>query len=239
MADRAEHLKQLAAQRAVDFVSDGQTVGLGTGSTAAFAIQGLAARIQTGLKIRGVATSLQTENLARRLGIPLLDFNDVSKLDITIDGADQIDPNFDMIKGGGGALTREKLVARISDVEVIVVDQSKQVVTLGGGFPVPVEVVPFGWRLAARLLSDLGSVPRLRETGGTPVVTDNGNWIIDSDFGRIEDPPNLEKHIKLLPGIVESGLFIGLADVMVVGSEEGAVVHDRAGKKKLSRLDEI
>lgn len=239
MIDWTEELKRSAAERAIDFVHDGQTVGLGTGSTAAFAIHGLASRVQRGLRIQGVPTSIQSANLARRLGIPLVDFNEISSVDVTIDGADQIDPNLDMIKGGGGALTREKLVARASRVEVIVVDRGKRVSALGEGFPLPVEVIPFGWRMAARLLSELGCVTKLRETAGAPLVTDNGNWILDSDFGRIEDAGYLEKHIKLLPGVVESGLFVGLADVMVVGAEDGVQVQDRPEKKKLSRLDEI
>lgn len=239
MDERKEELKRLAAERALDFITDGHIVGLGTGSTAAYAIKGLASRISVGLKVTAVATSLQSADMARELGIQVIDFNDVSAVDVTIDGADQIDHALDMIKGGGGALTREKLVALASRLEVIAVDDSKLVPALGEGFPVPVEVVPFGWRLAAARLAQLGCTTRLREKGGRPFVTDNGNWVVDTYFGPISDAAHLEKNIKLIPGIVENGLFVGLADIMVVAGDGGVRVLERTVKKRLSRLDEI
>jgi ribose 5-phosphate isomerase A len=216
------NLKRIAAERAVaEFIRDGQTVGLGTGSTAEFAIREIGSRVQQGLSVKGVATSALSERLARQLGIPLTDLNAVPKLDVTIDGADQIDEAFSMIKGGGGALTREKLVAQASDLEVIVVDESKLVPKLGVGFYVPVEVIPFAWKHTAGRLTAFGCKPTLRIIGTEPLVTDNGNYIIDCDFGAIQDCASLESGIRLVPGVVDSGLFVGLADVAVIGREGG------------------
>jgi ribose 5-phosphate isomerase A len=219
--------KSRAADRAVQFVQNGQIVGLGTGSTAAFAIRGLGRLVKEGLRITGVPTSTRSEQLAREVGIPIVDLNQCSRIDITIDGADQIDDRFDMIKGGGGALAREKLVAIASDREVVVVDRSKLVTQLGGSVPLPVEVLPFGWRLASRFLQELGGVPRLRQSSGVPLETDNGNYILDCDFGAITDAGLLEKSIRRVPGVVESGLFIGLADTVVIGSESGVEIRER------------
>lgn len=220
--------KRIAAERAViDFVRDGQVIGLGTGSTAAFALEKLGQLVAEGLKIRGVPTSRQTELRAMELGIPLIEFNEVERIDVTIDGADEIDPEFNMIKGGGGALTREKLVAMASEREVIVVDSSKRVSRLGQSRPVPVEVLPFGWRLAARSLGQLGCSPKLRQQAGAPFLTDNGNYILDCDFGPISDPAELERRLKLLPAVVECGLFIGLAHTLIIGSESGVTLLHR------------
>lgn len=220
----------MAAERAVvEFVRDGQVVGLGTGSTAAFALQKLSQLVAEGLRICGVPTSRQTELRAMELGIPIIEFNEVERIDVTIDGADEIDPEFNMIKGGGGALTREKLIAIASEREVIVIDSSKQVSRLGQSRPVPVEVLPFGWRSAARSLSQLGCSATLRRKDGEPFLTDNGNYILDCDFGPISDPATLERQIKLLPAVLECGLFIGLAHTLVIGSESGVTLFDRRG----------
>ncbi|MGH9826476.1 MAG: ribose-5-phosphate isomerase RpiA, partial [Blastocatellia bacterium] len=218
--------KQEAGERAAEFVQDGNLVGLGTGSTAAFAIRALGRRVLEGLKIRGVPTSKASQSLAEQLGIPLVDLNEYCRLDVSIDGADEIDPAFDMIKGGGGALIREKLVALASDREIIIVDELKLVPRLGQSHPVPVEVLTFGWCLAKRALTDMNGNPRLRMTGDVPFVSDNGNYIFDCEFGPIGDPPFLEKEIKQIPGVVDSGLFIGLADTLIVGSENGVLVKE-------------
>ncbi|MFY9553280.1 MAG: ribose-5-phosphate isomerase RpiA [Blastocatellia bacterium] len=220
--------KQKAAERALETIMDGQVIGLGTGSTAKFAIEGIGRRISDGLSIKGVATSLATEKMARELGIPLLNLNEAGVIDVTLDGADEVDPDFNMIKGGGGALTREKLVALSSVKRVMLVDESKLVAKLGQTRPLPVEVLPFAWTLSARLLTSLGSVPVLRAQGEKTFVTDNGNYILDCNFGPIDDPSALEKSIKLLPGVVDCGLFIGIADTLVIGFDDRVEIKDRA-----------
>ena len=218
--------KRDAAECAIQLVSDGQVVGLGTGSTAAFAIQGLGRRIAGGLRISGVPTSKASEELALMVGIPLRDLNDVQKVDITIDGADEVDPAFNMIKGGGGALTREKLVALLSERCVYVVDERKLVDRLGQSFAVPVEVLPFAWAASARRLAELGCESLLRGSRDNPFVTDNGNYIIDCRFPPIVDSPELEKAIKQVPGVIESGLFVGIADELVIGFADRVEVRD-------------
>src|SRR5262245_56194109 len=223
---RAAH-KAVAARRAVEYIRDGQVVGLGTGSTAALAIKELGLLVARGLRIRGVPTSRSTELLAMECGIPLVDLNDACRLDVTIDGAVEIDPAFNMIKGGGGALFREKLVAIATEVEIIIVDPPKLVPILGQSAPVPVEVLQFGWCLSERRLRELGCTPQLREQGGRPYESDNGNYILDCHFGPIPDPEKLDKEIKQIPGVVECGIFAGLADRLIIGSDQGAEIRDR------------
>ena len=221
--------KQIAGERSAEYVRDGMTVGLGTGSTAKFAIEAIGRRVAEGLNVRGVATSVASETLARGLAIPLLDLNDVERIDVTVDGADEIDPQFDMIKGGGGALLREKMVAACTEMEVIVVDPSKEVDVLGRGFALPVEVLPFGWRTAARALASLGCAPELRMAADTAFRTDGGHFILDCKFDEIADPAALEPVINNIPGVIENGLFVGLADVLIVGRDDGqATVRTRA-----------
>jgi ribose 5-phosphate isomerase A len=219
--------KRRAAERAIEFVTDGQIVGIGTGSTTRFAIEGLARRVAEGLKIAGVPTSLETERMAKGLGIDILQLNDVDHIDITIDGADEVDPRFNMIKGGGGALTREKLVAIASSRRVIIIDDSKLVNQLGQSRAVPVEVLGFAWRLTEKRLAELGCQPVLRQKAGAPFETDNGNYILDCNFGAIADPESMEPRIKLVPGVVESGLFIRIADVLVIGFRDSVEVRER------------
>ena len=219
--------KQRAADRALEFVRDAQVIGLGTGSTAKFAIEGLGKMVREGLAIKGVPTSIATERLAKELAIPLVDLNEAETIDITIDGADEVDPDFNMIKGGGGALTREKLVALASKKRVILVDESKLVSRLGESRRLPVEVLPFSWKLSARLLAELGCEAELRRQGEKPFVTDNGNNILDCQFGAIEDAMALEGRIKRLPGVLDSGLFIGIADTLVIGHEDRAEIRER------------
>jgi ribose 5-phosphate isomerase A len=219
--------KQQAAERALDLIRNGQVIGLGTGSTAKFAIEGLGRLVREGLSVKGVPTSVATERLARELAIPLVDLNEAGVIDVTLDGADEVDPDFNMIKGGGGALTREKLVALASAKRVILVDESKLVSKLGQSRLLPIEVLPFAWTLAARLLTGLGCVASLRDDGGMPFVTDNGNHILDCAFGPIEDAAALEKRIKLLPGVIECGLFIGIADTLVIGFDDRVEIRER------------
>jgi ribose 5-phosphate isomerase A len=202
------------------------TVGLGTGSTVFFALQRLGERIrEDSLELRGVPTSSDTERKARDLGIPLIPLREVSRLDQTIDGADEIDGDFQMIKGGGGALLREKVVASITDREVIVVGRDKVVECLGLGFHLPVELVPFAAPTVAAALRAIGCEPNLRQTeNGAPFVTDNTNHIFDCRFPEgIADPRALEAAITHIPGVVECGLFIDLAHVLVIGDRDGSV----------------
>ncbi|MEO0652728.1 MAG: ribose-5-phosphate isomerase RpiA [Planctomycetota bacterium] len=216
--------KQAAGRHAATLVETGTTLGLGTGSTVRFFLEGLADRIRAeGLEVRGVPTSVATEDLCRELGVPLVGLEEVEALDLTVDGADEIDGSFRMIKGGGGALLREKVVASISRRVAIVVDPGKVVERLGSTFDLPVEVVPFAVPVVERAIRRLGGAPSLR--GGPQFRTDNGNAILDVAFagGGIDDPEELEQQLAATPGVVESGLFIGLADLRVVGAEDGSV----------------
>lgn len=216
--------KQIAGRRAADMVQSGTVVGLGTGSTVFFVLSRLAERIQEeGLEIKAVPTSIDTETKAIEMGIPLVSLDEVEVIDLCIDGADEIDGDFHMIKGGGGALLREKVVASISAREVIVVGPEKVVDRLGSTFRLPVEVVPFARPLIARKIQLLGAEPVLRKgDDGSSYLTDNGNEILDCHFPEgIADPSALELELDALPGIVESGLFIGLAHVLVVGFPDG------------------
>jgi|SRR5215471_113781 len=222
-----DELKQRAAERALEFVRNGDVVGLGTGSTAKFAIEGLGRRVKQGLAITGVATSIGTDRLAREVGIPVITLNEAGVINVTLDGADEVDPAFNMIKGGGGALTREKLVALASAKRVMLVDDSKLVQKLGQSRDLPVEVLPFSSALSKRQLENLGSMVKLRGGPDSPFITDNGNHILDCAFGPIENPGELERQIKLLPGVIESGLFIGIADVLVIAFEGRVEVKER------------
>jgi ribose 5-phosphate isomerase A len=219
--------KKRAAEHALEMVRDGNIVGLGTGSTAKFAIEGLGRLVRGGLSIKGVPTSVATERLAQEQGIPLIELNDIDLIDITIDGADEIDSAFDMIKGGGGALTREKLVALSSTKRVILIDESKLVLKLGKSHLLPVEVLPFAWKMARRQLEKLGAGATLRMRSDQPLFTDNGNYILDCSFGAIDNARELEGEIKCLPAVIECGLFIGIADTLVIGFEDRVEVRER------------
>jgi ribose 5-phosphate isomerase A len=215
--------KQAAGYYAADLVTDGMVVGLGTGSTAYFAINRLGERVKEGLNISGIPTSEASAKQATDLGIRLVGFDNVNSIDITIDGADEIDANFSMVKGGGGALLREKVVASITKRQIAIVDPNKVVEKLGK-FPLPVEVVPFGWPVVARKVESLGGKPTLRlskDGSGNIYVTDNHNYILDCDFYPIEDPPMLEKELMMAPGVVEVGLFINLARTLIIGRPDG------------------
>lgn len=215
--------KRAAAERAVEFVRDGMRIGLGTGSTASFAVKALGAKVRAGMRIQGVPTSEATRRLAESEGIPLLTFDDAQRLDLCIDGADEADRNLCLIKGGGGALLREKVVAFASARFLVVMDSKKLVERLGV-FPLPVEVIPFAWRVVAREIESLGGAPALRKRDGVTMVTDNGNWILDCAFGAISDPPALARRLSGIPGIAEHGLFVGMATELIVGRGSGTEI---------------
>lgn len=212
---------------AVDYVKDGMVVGLGTGSTVYYTIVKIGEMIKEGMKVQGVATSVQTEKLAEEQGIPLLTLDKVESIDVAIDGADEIDHHFYAIKGGGGAMLREKIIARASNKFVVVVD-SKKVVQKLGSFPLPVEVVPFGVRKTESYIQRFGCQTVLRMKGDTPYITDNGNYIIDCTFDVIANPKQLEKDLNNITGVVENGLFIDMIkDVITINGDKQAILLDK------------
>ncbi|MEG6510013.1 ribose-5-phosphate isomerase RpiA [Methyloligella sp. 2.7D] len=222
----ADELKEKAALRALDLVRDGMRLGLGTGSTAAFFVKALAGRVADGLNVLCVPTSEETRALAASLDIPLSTLDEIPQLDLTVDGADEIDDQLRLVKGGGGALLHEKIVATASARMVVIADEGKLVKTLGK-FPLPVEVVPFGLRATQGLIAAMaletgceGDVV-LRKKGEEPFVTDEGNFILDCHFGQIPEPEVLHFAIKRLPGVVEIGLFLGIADAAILAGQDG------------------
>lgn len=225
--DRA---KYVAAKRAVAFVEDGMRVGLGTGSTAAWMVRHLAEVVEEdGLQITCVATSTRTADLARDLNLKVTTLDEVKWLDLTIDGADEFDPNLNLIKGGGGALLQEKIVATASDRMIVITDSSKEVARLGA-FPLPVEVIRFGWETTKTLIEetlinmDVGArTTRLRMDGEAPYLTDEGNYIVDLDLLSIGNPRQVSLVLNQLPGVVENGLFLDICDVVVIGKGDGTV----------------
>ena len=225
MTDR-EAEKRLAAARAVDEIEDGMFVGLGTGSTTAYAIKSLSDRIRQGLRITAVATSRATEMFARRLAVPLVPFEQFSSVDLTIDGADEIDCHFQAIKGGGGALLREKVVAAASSRMIVIVDACKVVRRLGG-FPLAVEVVPFASEFVRTHLANLGASVTLRSVGGEPFMTDQSNHILDAAFGKALRPIEIAGAIDAIPGVMEHGLFLSEIDTVVIGRGETVEVRRR------------
>lgn len=221
-------LKRMAAEAAVEYVRDGDVVGLGTGSTARLVVLALAERRRAGLKMTGVPTSHDTAELAALSGIPLLGGDGPWKIDLTIDGADQVDPQLNLIKGGGGALLKEKIVAGAARRLIIVVDQKKRVPVLGRSFPLPVEVVPFGWKETARRIEDLGIQSLIREREGRYFSTDAGHYILDLHVDQIDDPADLDSRLQDIPGVVATGLFIGMTDILIVGCSHGIEVQEAA-----------
>jgi ribose 5-phosphate isomerase A len=219
--------KKAAAEKAVEMVKDGMIVGLGTGSTAQYAIEAVGRKVAAGMKIRAVATSVNTEREAAKAGIPVIDLGEAGIVDITIDGADEVDPAMDLVKGMGGALLREKMVAYYSKQEVIMVDDSKIVQRLGTKSPLPIEVTAFGHRRTRDSLRELGCEPALKG-GDKPFLTDNGNVIYNCAFQGIEDAYTLEDALHRVPGVVETGLFLGLATKVVVAGDKGVEVLERA-----------
>jgi ribose 5-phosphate isomerase A len=231
----ADLAKFNAAQAALEYVKDGMVVGLGTGSTSAHFVRQLGERVRQGLRVKGVPTSEATRNLAEQVGVPLLEISQISSLDVDIDGADEVDPGFRLIKGGGGALLREKIVAAASKQMVVIADETKWVETLGA-FPLPVEVTRFGFALTMQRIGEA-----LRETGcgghevdlrvsgkaNEPVITDGGNYIIDAYAQRISNAEALAARLQAIAGVVEHGLFIGLATTVILGKAKGAEIKQR------------
>lgn len=215
------NFKQLAGEYAANFVKDGMKVGLGTGSTVYWTIQKLGERVKEGLSFQAVPTSKETEVLAKQLNISLISLNDVQSLDLTIDGADEIDANLQLIKGGGGALLREKIVATSSKELIIIADESKLVTHLGT-FPLPVEIIPFLWKQTERKIQSLGCQTTLRLKNNETFITDNNNVIIDCVFPyNISNPANLHTQLKMITGVVETGLFVNMTSKAIIGTKNG------------------
>jgi ribose 5-phosphate isomerase A len=214
--------KQLVGEKATEYVKDGMVVGLGTGSTAYFAILKIGELVKNGLKIKGVPTSKQTEELALSLNIPLLEMADVTHIDVTIDGADEYDPQKQLIKGGGGALLREKIIASITKFYVIIADQSKKSAVLGS-FALPVEITPFAKEITLMQLKNLGCQLVLRLKDGKLFISDNQNYIADCKFTAIENPEQLNQQLNLIPGVVENGLFVNMANIVITEDGNGGV----------------
>jgi ribose 5-phosphate isomerase A len=232
--DQEKRLKERAALEAANMIGDGAIVGLGTGSTAALAIAELGKRVrEEGLEIIGIPTSYRSAMIARENGIVIRSLDDVSKIDIAIDGADEVDPKKNLIKGGGGAHTREKIVDGWAELFVVVVDDSKLVKHLGEKFPVPVEVLPFAVHPVMKKLQAMGGNPELRMglRKDGPVITDQGNMVIDVRFAEIKDPKVLELKLNDIPGVVDNGLFVGLAHLILVGT------MDQEGDPTIRRID--
>ncbi|WP_075216631.1 ribose-5-phosphate isomerase RpiA [Mongoliimonas terrestris] len=230
----ADEMKKAAAAAALEEVRPGMRLGLGTGSTATWFVRLLAERVAAGLDVVGVPTSKATEVLARELGIRLITLDDVAGLDLTVDGADEFDPNLDLIKGGGAALLREKIVAADSRRMIVITDESKRVETLGA-FPLPIEVVTFGATATIRAIADAarsvglsGALGFRRSAEGDKLVTDQGNWLVDASFRQISDPKALASALSRIPGVVEHGLFIGLASSVIVAGRTGIQRIDRS-----------
>jgi ribose 5-phosphate isomerase A len=229
----ADLWKLQAAERALDYLEDGMTVGLGSGSTSARFVDLVGQRVKAGLRIRGVPTSEATRTQAERLGIALITLDDVPFLDLTVDGADELDDALRLIKGGGGALLREKIVATASERMVVIADASKRKGTLGQ-FPLPVEVVRFGLvatrNMVAAYAAEAGCEGEIKlrlGNDGAPFVTDGGNLLLDCAFGRIDKPELLDDALKRVPGVVENGMFLGIADVAIVAGPDGVAVLER------------
>jgi ribose 5-phosphate isomerase A len=231
--DKQEKLKQKAAHHAAGFIKSGMVVGLGTGSTAAHAVKQIAERLQAGAlkNIVGIPTSIRTEKLARELGIPLCGLDAQPEIDVTIDGADEVDPDLNLIKGGGGALLREKVVAQASRRNIIVVDESKLSPRLGTRWALPVEVIPFAAKVEENFLKSLGASITLRlDEQGQPYKTDQHNYILDANFGEMADPNRLAAKLNERAGIVEHGLFLGLAADVIVAAQNQIRHLTRGGK---------
>lgn len=212
--------KKRVGEAVVKYIKDGMKIGLGSGSTVFYMVQKLGERIkEEGLNIVGIPTSRETAEWAKEFGVPLTDLSNIQQLDIAIDGADEVDPNLQLIKGGGGALVREKIVADAAKELYVIVDASKTVDHLGA-FPLPVEVVPFGWKVTAEKVAKLGCDPVLRRKDGEIFVTDNQNYILDCNFNEILEPKKLQNDLKSLVGVVETGLFMNMTTKLLVGKDE-------------------
>jgi ribose 5-phosphate isomerase A len=216
--------KRAVARAAADLVPNGATIGLGSGSTFLFVLERLGERIRTeGITVRGVPSSKATADAAEQAGVTVTSLDDVDRLDLAIDGADEVDPHKNLVKGGGGAHVRERIVAAAAKELIVIVDDRKLVDVLGKGFPLPVEVLPFGWRQTARLVEATGCKAVRRERDGQPFVSDNGNFVLDCKYASIDDPAWLDHHLGGLTGVVDHGLFVGLAGRVLVADAQGKV----------------
>lgn len=215
------------AERALEFIADGQVVGLGTGRAATDFIRALGRHVQKGLHVQGVPTSQATADLAQQLGIPLTSLDEVDRIEVMFDGADEVDPQLDLIKGRGGALVREKIVAAASERLIILAGSEKLVPVLGTKGVLPIEVVPFAVSLCCRRLLELGSSPKLRQRNQQPFVTDNGNYILDCAISPLSDPGGFGQSIRAIPGVVETGLFLGMADIALIQHGEDVEIRQR------------
>lgn len=221
-----EELKKKVGYKAAEYVEEGMTVGLGTGSTAHYMILALGERVKSGLNINCVATSKVSENTARECGLNIVNFKDVEKIDLSIDGADEIDLNMNLIKGGGGALLREKIIEKFSEKLIIIADESKNVDLLGD-FKVPVEVTKFAFEITKKELEKLGCIAIMRKKNEEIYITDNGNYIFDCDFGKIKEPQELCFKLNMIPGVVENGIFPDMADVIIIAHKDGKITEKR------------
>jgi len=215
-------LKKIAAEKAVEFIKDDMVIGLGSGSTVYWFLKRLGEAVEKGLRIKGIPSSRRTEGWAKEFGIPLTTFSEVQQLDIAVDGADEVDSQLNLIKGGGGSLLREKIVDAASKELIIIVDHSK-IVTELGSFPLPVEVVQFGWEVTAQKIAALGCTPEIRMRDGAAFVSDNGNYILDCQFESISTPHEIHQQLKQIIGVVETGLFIDMTDKVIVSGENNEV----------------
>mgnify|MGYP003599272300 CR=1 FL=1 len=223
MLYKNENDKKLAALEAVKYIKSDMVIGLGTGSTAYYAVEAIGEMVKSGLQIKAVPTSEQTKQLAQSLKIPLIDINLIDTIDITIDGADEFTQNLDLIKGGGGALLREKIVASVSKKNIIITDSSKRVNKLGK-FKLPIEVIPFAINQVIGQLKSSGGSGKIRMINDSAYVTDQGNYIVDADFGLIENPKDLAEKLDRITGIVEHGLFINLADIIIMAKDNNTYI---------------
>jgi ribose 5-phosphate isomerase A len=222
-----ERFKQMAAEKAVEEIQPGAIVGLGTGSTVYYVLLALGEKVRDGLNITGIATSKQTETISAKQGIPLSTLAERPVIDLTIDGADEIDPSLNLIKGGGGALVREKIIAHASKRLVIVADESKLVSVLGTTFALPVEVLQFGWEATQTAINNICGKSTMRYSGEKPFLSDNGNYILDCRFDMIRQPAQIELQLNNLPGVVENGLFVSRADKAIIGTTSGVEIREK------------
>ena len=222
-----ERLKRMAAEKVVEDVQSGAIVGLGTGSTVYHVLLALGEKVRNGLNFIGIATSKQTETISAQHRIPLSTLAEHTVIDLTIDGADEIDANLNLIKGGGGALVREKIIAHASKRLVIVADESKIVPVLGTTFALPVEVLQFGWEATQTAINNICGKSTLRYSGERPFLSDNGNYILDCHFDAIRQPAQIELQLNNLPGVVENGLFVSRADMAIIGTTSGIEIREK------------
>lgn len=227
MTEAQEAGKRAAGEAALQYVPDGALVGLGTGSTVKYFLLALGKKVKSGFRVQGIPTSQETARLANDLNIPLLPNEGDWKLDLAVDGADQVDPQFQLIKGGGGALLREKIVASAARQFIVIVDEAKWVPVLGMPMPIPVEVIPFGWPNTQRHIQALGWSSRLRKKNNEVFKTDEGNVILDVEVDRIENPTILEAQLNGIPGVVENGLFVNRTSIVILGSTDGITIKER------------